>query len=225
MLEFNVGELATRLRTALGVRGRIPLGLDEHVIPTSIVADVTVAPWRTNPVFSQGAVYCEVATPGDYAVVTLAFLPGTIQTKASVFVLTGWTLQPLSFVTATGIAVANNAALARWNPTGAIAGAPTAPSELISTERRNVPPGPSLVPWELPLVLYPSGTALPAAINDPGQLQYTKAGSVQPPIFMPTEVLIRPGQSINFYSTHAATATETSALAVEVQGLYYGLGS
>ena len=30
MLEFNVGELASRLRRALGVRGRMPLGLDEH---------------------------------------------------------------------------------------------------------------------------------------------------------------------------------------------------
>ena len=46
-LPFNVGELATRLRRGLGVRGRIPLDVDERVIAAAGVSDLTTPPYRT----------------------------------------------------------------------------------------------------------------------------------------------------------------------------------
>lgn len=49
-LEFNVGELARRLRFALGVRGRIPLDVDERTSASVELIKLDQAPWR-----SQGA--------------------------------------------------------------------------------------------------------------------------------------------------------------------------
>lgn len=45
-LEFQVGEVADRLRRGLTVRGRMPLELDERVVPVTLVEDVSLAPWR-----------------------------------------------------------------------------------------------------------------------------------------------------------------------------------
>jgi hypothetical protein len=45
-LPFGTGELATRLRRAFDIRGRIPLMADEVVVPVAIVSDVTRAPYR-----------------------------------------------------------------------------------------------------------------------------------------------------------------------------------
>ena len=47
-LEFNVGELANRVRKALGSRGRIPLDLDERVSLEVVLADLDQAPWRAD---------------------------------------------------------------------------------------------------------------------------------------------------------------------------------
>jgi hypothetical protein len=45
-LEFNVGELARRLRVSLGVRGRIPLDLDERVAANINALNADAAPFR-----------------------------------------------------------------------------------------------------------------------------------------------------------------------------------
>lgn len=47
-LQFNVGELANRVRGFLGVRGRIPLALDEQVVPVVRAGDSTRVPFRLN---------------------------------------------------------------------------------------------------------------------------------------------------------------------------------
>lgn len=45
-LEFNIGEYANRARKALGVRGRIPLDVDERLSFQVALADLDRAPWR-----------------------------------------------------------------------------------------------------------------------------------------------------------------------------------
>lgn len=45
-LEFNVGEFARRLSRALTVRGRMPLDLDERLVPTVLTEDASQAPFR-----------------------------------------------------------------------------------------------------------------------------------------------------------------------------------
>lgn len=222
MLEFNVGELATRLRSALGVRGRIPLGLDEHVIPVAITADVNAPPWRTNPVFAQASFTWAETSAGLHARIFLAWSTATIgPNRNSVFILTGFQIQPLSLTTATQAAVAANGAVATWDPiVGGVAGIP-----LITTERRSVPIGPSLVPWELPLHLAGGGTLTAPDPAAAGTLAHVRAGAVQPPVFVPSQTLLRPGQGIVFTSTAPAVAgTSSSGLIINVQGLFFGLG-
>lgn len=226
MLEFNIGELASRLRSSLGVRGRIPLGLDEHVVPVTITSRIDTPPWRRNPVFGQAALSCFTTTPGNFASITLAFSFGVSGVANSKFVITGWSIQPLSFVTATGAAVSGNAALARFSPSGAIPGGSILSQyNLLTTERYTVPNGPSFVPYRIPVDIR-SLDAAPGgfAQNQEGQLQWSQSGVVQPPVFVPTEFMLQPGQTVNFFATHPASATDTSGIAVEVQGLFYGLG-
>lgn len=224
MLEFNVGELTTRLRRALAVRGRMAMGLEEYVIGTVQTANVSGAPFRTNPVFGQAAAYTAIATAGRYAQIKLEYpsaYPGIRELDASVFVVTGWMLQPLNFVTASGAAASQNTALAIFKPGGA---GVTAGQPLISTERLAAS-GTSLSPYQLPVHLQTANTpSLPPAGTDPGILQWVRSGVVQPPAFVPTETLLRPGDLIEFWSTVPADATHTSALALTVQGLLYGLG-
>lgn len=45
-LPFGTGELASRVRRALDLRGRIPFMLDEVVVPVQLVHDATTAPFR-----------------------------------------------------------------------------------------------------------------------------------------------------------------------------------
>lgn len=47
-LQFNSGELATRIRRFLGTRGRTDLGLDETVVPTVVMQLQDRAPFRNS---------------------------------------------------------------------------------------------------------------------------------------------------------------------------------
>lgn len=49
-LPFGVGELSSRLRRALSVRGRIPLDVDERVTYNVNGIDLGIAPWRSDGV-------------------------------------------------------------------------------------------------------------------------------------------------------------------------------
>lgn len=101
MLEFNVGEVVTRLRIALGVRGRMPLGLDEVVIPTIRVEDLGRPPFRVQPVEFHGyvAVTTAAATAGRQARVACAL---NAPIAGTVAVIRRYRVQVSSFVTATG---------------------------------------------------------------------------------------------------------------------------
>jgi len=46
-LEFNVGEVVDRVRRALGVRGRMPLDMDERLAINVQAVDVDASPFRT----------------------------------------------------------------------------------------------------------------------------------------------------------------------------------
>lgn len=232
MLEFNVGELATRLRAALGVRGRMPLGLDEHIIPTAAVADVTGPPWRRNPVAAQAAMQFTSAGIGNAASIHLGFptVPNILDSlfsTTSVFVLTGYSLQPLNTVLASGAAVTVNSACAFLTPQ-TVAAMPIGNSvNLVTTERYGTL-SPSLSAYAIPLylggdTLAGGGVPTPTSIQA-GRIAQVQAGVVQPPVWTPCCIALRPGDGIRFFSQHLITATEGSALAVVVEGLYYGLG-
>ena len=47
MLDFNISEMATRLKRGLSVRGRIPLTLDETNVGTYQLLNMDATPWRT----------------------------------------------------------------------------------------------------------------------------------------------------------------------------------
>lgn len=101
MLEFNVGELVTRLRTSLGVRGRMPLGLDEVVIPTTLVEEVNRAPFRVQPIEFHG--YWQVQTAAGLAgrgARVACYLPNT--PPGVVAVIRRYRVQVSSFVSASG---------------------------------------------------------------------------------------------------------------------------
>lgn len=51
-LQIQLGEIANRLRRALGVTGRIPTALDETVVPVAIVADSWDVPFALDPVYA-----------------------------------------------------------------------------------------------------------------------------------------------------------------------------
>lgn len=224
MLEFNVGELVTRLRRALGVRGRMPLGLDEHVIPVTLTADVSVPPWRTNPVYGQGGAYDSCAINARRAFIQLAFrsVAANIPQRNSVFVLKGLSVQPMSFLTATpGTSAPVNQVDGFFKPLLDVA--VSLAGKLVTTERSDAI-GASLAPYELPIELRTANAAgISSALPTTGRIGLWRSGVVQPAVWFPSELLLRYGQSVDFYGT-AASGTETSALAVTVQGLFYGLG-
>lgn len=68
MLEFNIGELAARARNLLGVRGRIPFGLDESVVGTVRLADADHAPFRQTGLEFAGSIDAQTSSAaGRYA--------------------------------------------------------------------------------------------------------------------------------------------------------------
>lgn len=227
MLEFNIGELATRLRSALGVRGRMPLGLDEHTIATILTADVSGPPWRKNPVFAQGGAIAQFSglSTGDAVLVRIEYPASADAGANSIFIVTGWAIQPLAFVTASGAALPFNAAYAVFRPGGPTGGDIGGTAVNLLTTERQAPVGTSLVPYRIPVTI--KGTRNPnyTAPGSLGQLYYTKAGVVQPPTFYPLQMALRPGQAIEiFQETQLSAATDTVGVAVSVQGLFFGLG-
>lgn len=224
-LEFNVGELATRLRASLGVRGRMPLALDEYVIPVALAANVTTPPWRSNPRFAQASLFAQLpAASGIRVSMSLRFQSaGSSAGRNDVFVLTGFTVQPLNIVAATGAASPGNAAWVKYRP-ATILSHSAQQTPLISTE--GTAPVTTLPQMQLPVVL---GSTQSVIADNPdnsaeGMIWYGRAGVVQPPVLIPTETLLRQGDSIEFTTPLTAAATDSAGLAVQVQGLYYGLG-
>lgn len=217
MLEFNVGELTTRLRRALGVRGRMPLGLDEHTIAAVITADVTTPPWRSNPVFCQGASSHVVATGGNRATLALGWQDSPLN-LSSVFVMTGYALQPVNTVIASGAAVAVNEAYGYWSPG---AGLLTGGRTLITTERTGSPPD-AIAPYRVPLALK-TGSVL-GGLTGGEQVALVRSGTVQPPVWTDCQTVLRPGDQFVFSSTTAGDGTNQSSLIVTVRGLFFGLG-
>ena len=49
MLQINVGDIGARIVRALGIRGRVPVSLDEMVIPTVLLQDQTDSLYAQNP--------------------------------------------------------------------------------------------------------------------------------------------------------------------------------
>ena len=49
MLQINLGDIATRIVRALGIRGRVPVALDENVVPTVLLQDQTDSLYAQNP--------------------------------------------------------------------------------------------------------------------------------------------------------------------------------
>lgn len=204
----------------------MPLGLDEHVVPVAFSADVTVPPWRTNPIQGQGGAYDAVSTTGRYAWVSLLFREpgagGTPDYGQSCLVVTGLSVQPLGFITATpGTAMPVNVAQGFFSPTPVLLG--TQFQYLVTTERQGVAIGAPPQAWELPIQLRYSNAVGATGLPTSGRIGYWRSGVVQPAAWQPTQILLRQGQALDFYGP-VASGTETSAVAVNVQGLFFGLG-
>jgi len=56
MLTIQFGDLATRIVRGLGVRGRVPTGLDETVVPVVMAQDLTDRLYAQNPAYVGGVV-------------------------------------------------------------------------------------------------------------------------------------------------------------------------
>jgi hypothetical protein len=215
MLEFNVGELATRLRSALTVRGRMPLGLDEVVIPTALTADVSGPPWRRNPVRGVAAWSSETAVVGSYASIELHLgTLGPVPEGNTLFVLESIVLAGPSFVTATGLLLPNAGAFAHFLPvrTSALTFQP-----FITGER--YPPSGTIDQNQLPGGLR-NGTALTDPALDAGRIaQVEAAGSIA----MPLECVVLGTEAIRFTAKNPGSAANTSRVVVSVSGLFYTL--
>ncbi|HEU4544388.1 MAG TPA: hypothetical protein VFR23_24870, partial [Jiangellaceae bacterium] len=73
---LGVSELQARLKNALGIRGAIPLELDESIIPVVTVYDVGAIPWQLDPRIGIGF-RSIAASPGNFSVATIVSASGT----------------------------------------------------------------------------------------------------------------------------------------------------
>jgi hypothetical protein len=99
-LEFNVGELAQRVRRLLSVRGRMPLDLDERCSINVQSMDCGTAPWRSDGSEFSGNVGNN-AQPGN--VINAQFAvngAGPVQTRAVVrqFIFSNRNAAPLCYL-------------------------------------------------------------------------------------------------------------------------------
>lgn len=212
MLDFNVGELVTRLRGALGVRGRMPLGLDEHVVPVVLGGNVSIPPWRRDGIRYSCAARASTATVGNFAqhLFHLGFSDPNL-----VFVVDTIVMQALDFVTASGALLPNARAVCNL--------AAVRQNSIVSTSCYTAEkyPGP-LTTAEL---LINVGLRSTDSSTDPSIPAGRVVELVGPgPLVFPCQLPISGTMELQFGSTNAATAANTSALAVAVSGLVYGVG-
>lgn len=68
LLEFNVGELVTRLTRGLRVRGRVPLAIDDSVVGVVKLADLTRPPYRLGEQLYRGLLSTIPAVAAEYSI-------------------------------------------------------------------------------------------------------------------------------------------------------------
>lgn len=223
MLEFNVGELTTRLRAALTVRGRMPLNLDEHVIPTVATADVTGPPWRRSPRGFYVASEASTSANGSAACVAVGPTPGS---PPATYVITGYRIASTGFVTATpATAMADNSAVLYYSAGGFPA--IVAPVEVSGTisEHYETPINPAQ--FVLPFIVR-TGRVIGAitTLALPGIVDIDRRASIDTPgPWVPCNIVLRSDgtavQSLVLGSLALATATETARVSLAVQGLFF----
>jgi hypothetical protein len=79
-IEFNVGEFGRRLSRALTTRGRMPLDLDERLVPVVMTEDASGAPFRQR---GQQVMAPFLVNAGDHAGTTAGVLISAAQTIPS----------------------------------------------------------------------------------------------------------------------------------------------
>jgi len=215
MLEFNVGELATRLRSGLGVRGRIPLGLDEHVVPTVSVADVSGAPFRRSVFRISGGTTLLTGTVGEHATLGVQWDP--VRALGATFVVDRIDVSRRDIITATG--------------------APSAKTGYVGVSLLETSPTPSVIapnvrglitevyPPSLAIANYLSllSTYLQPAVSIAGlQTRTLAAGGVEG-IHQNCEFVLLPNMNLVAWSDLAADATNSSGLIFSWSGLLYPL--
>lgn len=223
MLDFQIGELATRLRALLGVRGRMPLGLDEHVIPTILTADASGPPWRRAGYgFTASAMFTTAAVNNG---ATIALVPTA---PSGTFVITGYQLAALSFVTATPtVAVVDNAAALWFSPAGAPAQVAPTGSFAISTEQYETPPNFVVGAYEVPLNILTGRTigAFAAAQGDNLIAVDRRVALNSDGGWCPCEIVIRAAggavSALVATTLPLASATDTARVLLNVRGNFY----
>lgn len=217
MLEFNVGEVVTRLRAAFGVRGRMPLGLDEHLVATVATGDVTVPPWRRAPVRLWGSLYVLNSTATQKAACFLQFKSAT---PGAAFVLDTLVLSSGDFITATGADTGFRRALAKFfvSVPGQVLGG-TGAVALFQTE--NYPPSTAFVGSTLELTPATTANSTPVITSQLNSLGVFLIADEGRDVQYAPGMILRPSEAILFNSEQSTDATNTSAMMVSVSGLLY----
>jgi len=214
MLEFNVGEIATRLRGALGVRGRIPLGLDEHVVPTVEVGNVSGPPFRRQGVRASGGNRFSFGTLNSFAGVILQYDP--VRTTNAYFVVDRIDVEAQDYINATA---APTPAL-NFTAVSLIAGNSTpsviTPTRPLYQTEIYPPPLNSEIPYRMPLSMAEFPILSATAILASALIFGGNNG-----IHIDTEIVLQPNQNLVFWSLFPSTATEVSSVVASVSGLYY----
>jgi hypothetical protein len=227
MLEFNVGELATRLRAALGVRGAMPLGLDEHCIPTVATADVTGPPFRRIPVRFNITADGVMATAGSPSICYLTGPLGTVGGPSGlqgIGVLDSIQVQEKSFTNATGAEVAK-ARTVSWSyarfTTPLSGGQVNLLGQGQSLENYGTDGTAPAVTLVGVSAARAKAVAQPAYFGG-GPFWMTGQGNSE---IIPCQIPLFEAYGIAFVSDFLASATETSRVLVNASGLWYSTGT
>jgi hypothetical protein len=190
----------------------MPLGLDEVCIPTILTSDVTLPPWRREGRRYSVAVRASTATVGNFA--QILFHLGTTD-PGVVFVVDTIIIQALDFVTATGVVLPTARCVANV--------APIRQNGIVSSAAYTT----ELYPGAATIVEQSinAGYRFTDSATDPS-LPLGRVLDISGPtaLVVPCQFPISGLQEIQFGSVNAATAANTSALAVSLSGQVYSTG-
>jgi hypothetical protein len=214
MLDFNVGEVAQRVRNLLTIKGRMPLGLDESIVATVLAADSTLPPWRRTPYRIYGTLSVNNTTVGEYASAELHTF--NLNVGATV-VVDRVQIIGASFITASGVKLVNAGAAMRFLPAKTTS---QGTNSMYNFERY---PAPSALiadfTTDWAIRVYTGNATDPMAQQ--GLICTTEGPTAGDLAYFPCEIPLSSAQALRFEATNPASAANTSRVIVNVSGLYY----
>lgn len=77
-LKIQFGDIATRIARAFRVAGRIPVDLDEMMVPVAIMENLATDPFRTEPITWRGSINDPAPPAGSWAVSGVRCVDGVV---------------------------------------------------------------------------------------------------------------------------------------------------